>query len=180
MVRLGLLLGLLIAPVAVAEPAGSEAGTETSEEVGQLPFPPLEDAPEAPVAAARIKRLSAALRCPVCQGMSVAASPSDAARAMADRIAELVHLGYTEDQITEYFVDRYGPWVELEPPNEGIHRVLFWGPVSLLGVGILGLAAWSRRRRETGPVASTAPQKPDPDLDPWRKRILAELDEGAP
>ena len=105
----------------------------------------------------------------------MADSPSDAARAMGDRIEELVTFGYTEDQITAYFVDRYGPWVELEPPAEGWHRVLFLGPlgVGLFGLIILGLRL--RKRSDGAPVGAPA-FVPDPELAPYRARILAELD----
>ena len=146
----------------------------------QLPDPPLEEPPPEAIATARTERLQKALRCPVCQGLSVSDSPSDAARAMGDRIEELVREGYTEAQVTEYFVDRYGAWVELEPPSEE-HRALFWAPFIALMIGIVGLAVWARSRpssvqeSESVSNAPTLPT-PDPDLAPWRARILSELD----
>ena len=146
----------------------------------QLPDPPLEDPPSEAVATVRTERLQKALRCPVCQGLSVSDSPSDAARAMGNRIEELVQEGYTEDQVTEYFVDRYGAWVELEPPSED-HRALFFTPIIVLILGVFGLLIWARSRKtssSTDPssdLSSTLPT-PDPDLAPWRTRILAELD----
>ncbi len=146
----------------------------------QLPDPPLEEPPPEAIATARTERLQKALRCPVCQGLSVSDSPSDAARAMGDRIEELVREGYTEAQVTEYFVDRYGAWVELEPPSDE-HRALFWAPFIAMLIGIFGLAVWAQRRPnsvETSESVSSSPAlpKPDPELEPWRARILAELD----
>jgi cytochrome c-type biogenesis protein CcmH len=143
-----------------------------------LAEPPLDDPPSTSVADGRIERLTHALRCPVCQGLSVSDSPSDAARAMGDRIAELVRLGYTEDQITEYFVDRYGPWVELEPPVEGRHILLFLAPgvLLLLGLIVVGVT-WRRQRPEAAAVEGFTP---DPALADYRSRILAELDGQAP
>ena len=144
----------------------------------QLPDAPLEDPPDEDTAVSRTARLQKALRCPVCQGLSVADSPSDAARAMGDRIEELVRQGYTEDQITEYFVDRYGAWVELEPPSEQ-HQLLFIAPVAGLAVGLVWLTLWARRR-ETA-VPEVAPMyTPDPALEPYRARILEELGDAAP
>ena len=164
-----LLLGLLgLGPAVAADESGSE-------EVGALiSEAPDEDAPAESMATERIARLTKALRCPVCQGLSVSDSPSDAARAMGDRIAELVRLGYTEDQVTDYFVDRYGPWVELEPPAEGRHVLLFVAPGIILLVGF-GLAAVAWRRRRPDPVGA-ASYTPDPALGPYRERILAELE----
>ncbi len=146
----------------------------------QLPDPPMEAPPEEPIATARTERLQKALRCPVCQGLSVSDSPSDAARAMGDRIEELVREGYTEDQVTEYFVDRYGSWVELEPPSEE-HRTLFLAPFVALVIGVLGLLVWARKRpshaaAEADSFSKAAPTPmSDPSLEPWRARILAEL-----
>ena len=142
----------------------------------QLEEPPLEDPPSAAVAKARTDRLTTALRCPVCQGLSVSSSPSDAARAMAGRIEELVEAGYTEDQITGYFVDRYGAWVELEPPAEGWNKVLFVAPAVVVVLG--GLWLGLRMRKQSAPRSVNRPQAyvPDPALAPYRERILAELE----
>ncbi len=167
-----LLLALtVLGSVSIAAPV--EGSAEDMASV-VMPEPPLEDPPDEATATARTERLNKNLRCPVCQGLSVSDSPSTAARAMGDRIEELVREGYTEDQITSYFVDRYGAWVELEPPKED-HQTLFWAPVAAVGFGLIGLAVVSRRRKAT---TQDAPEcyTPDPALETWRQRILAELD----
>jgi cytochrome c-type biogenesis protein CcmH len=168
-----LLLGLLLG-VAQAAPASGDVVEQL--QGAQIDEPPLEDPPDEATAAARTGRLTKALRCPVCQGLSVADSPSDAARAMGSRIEEMVQLGYTEDQITAYFVDRYGAWVELEPPSEGMHLVLYLLPLLiLLAGGLTGLIVFGRRGRR--PIEDAAPVASDPSLAPYRARILAELGE---
>ena len=158
-----------------AAPAIGDDDIVTELAMAELPDPPMEDPPIEAMAIARTKRLQAALRCPVCQGLSVAASPSTAARAMGDRIEELVRSGYTEDQITEYFVDRYGAWVELEPPADQ-HRALFYAPLAAVSFGALMVFVLGRKRQAEHlepdlPKASSA----DDSLAPWRARILAEL-----
>ena len=177
-----LLVGLLLfaPPVAAADDRDVVQELATVE----LPDPPLEDPPPESIAAARTERLQKALRCPVCQGLSVSDSPSDAARAMGDRIEELVYEGYTEAQVTEYFVDRYGAWVELEPPTED-HQTLFLAPFVALTLGTLALIFWARRRTAEVDVVTTSDNEtilptPDPALAPWRVRILAELEGETP
>jgi len=170
-----LALALCAATPAVA--AGDDADIVEELANAQLPDPPMEDPPEEATAVARTERLQKALRCPVCQGLSVADSPADAARAMGNRIEELVLQGYTEDQITEYFVDRYGAWVELEPPKEE-HQTLFIAPFVGLSLGVLVLLVWARRREDGEPEAVPS-YSPDPALSQYRDRILAELDEEA-
>jgi cytochrome c-type biogenesis protein CcmH len=160
--------------------AGDDADVVAELAAVELPDPPMEDPPEEALAVSRTERLQNALRCPVCQGLSVAASPSDAARAMGNRIEELVREGYTEEQVTEYFVDRYGAWVELEPPTEE-HPALFLAPLFLMGVGLIGLFIWARPRPNEGETEPTATEQrllptPDPELAAWRERIIAELE----
>lgn len=114
--------------------------------------------------------ISRGLRCPVCQGLSVGDSQSEAAVAMKLRVQELVQAGYTEDQIVAYFVARYGTWVLLEPPREGMNTLLFVGPGLLV---VAGLGAWLLRARRREP-------EPTPALptgeDPYRRRVLDELE----
>jgi len=174
-------MGTLLLLVAMfgTPPSWAESSADVVTELAsvELPEPPLEEPPDAATAAARTKRLQTNLRCPVCQGLSVADSPSDAARAMGARIEELVSQGYTEDQITYYFVDRYGPWVELEPPDED-HKALFLAPVALVLIGGILLLVWGRNERRVSHKNgdSRAPiHTPDPDLEPWRIQILEEL-----
>ena len=173
-----MLAGLVLLPLQ----SNAAETTDIVEELAtvELPDPPLEEPPAASIAIARTERLQKALRCPVCQGLSVSDSPSDAARAMGDRIEELVYEGYTEEQVTEYFVDRYGAWVELEPPTED-HQTLFLAPFAALTLGILALVGWARRKTSANAEVASAQHQfglpeADPELGPWRARILAELD----
>lgn len=170
-----LLLMLLLGAPSLGLAAGDDGDIVEELANAQLPDPPMEGPPEEATAVARTERLQKALRCPVCQGLSVSDSPADAARAMGNRIEELVRQGYTEDQITEYFVDRYGAWVELEPPQED-HQALFIVPFVGLGLGLVGLVVWARRREDGQPVVRPA-YRPDPALAPYRERILSELGE---
>ncbi len=49
----------------------------------------------------RVEALTTTLRCPVCQGLNVAESRSEAALAMQARIRELVVQGYTQQQVVD-------------------------------------------------------------------------------
>jgi cytochrome c-type biogenesis protein CcmH len=94
-----------------------------------------------------------------------------AALGMKARIKELVHLGYTDEQITDYFVDRYGEWVLLAP-----NEPLLWA-VPAVGVLLaLGALTWwlSSRRSPASPPPPVASEATD---EPYRRRILRELGE---
>lgn len=165
---------LLALALASSPELGSSPETEAAD--AGLGAPPLGDPPSPAEVNRRTQALAGELRCPVCQGLSVAASPSEGARAMRDRIEGLVAQGYTDEQIVDYFVDRYGTWILLEPPKEGLKWFLWIGPVALVAAGGLGLLARGRRR-EVVPTPTAAPDAPKvgPD-DPYRARALAELD----
>ena len=86
------------------------------------------------------------LRCVVCQGLSVADSPSETARAMRDEVEALVAKGYDTEQVLFYFEASYGEFVRMEPKAEGFN-LLVWGmPVAFLLAGG-GIVFWSMRPR---------------------------------
>ncbi|MEZ4240267.1 MAG: cytochrome c-type biogenesis protein CcmH [Myxococcota bacterium] len=112
------------------------------------------------------------LRCPVCQGLSVADSTSNAAVQMQNMIRKLVAAGYDEPQIKEFFVQRYGEWILLAPRS----GLLWLVPGLGLGLG-LGRAGYAmmKYRREPDPAAiaegSRAPR------DRYEQRLLEQLED---
>ena len=109
------------------------------------------------------------LRCPTCQGVSVADSGADGARAMKDRIKELVALGYTSDQIHDYFVSKYGEWILLRPKKD--HQVLWLAPVAFLLLGGVLIIARGTKKE------SIVEQKEQEEVSDYRASILKELEE---
>ena len=93
----------------------------------------------------RVERLAARLRCPVCQSVSVADSPSETARAMRATIERMVAEGRSNQQIIAWFEARYGPWILLDPPASGRTRLLWVLPAAGLVAGVLLLAGYRRR-----------------------------------
>jgi cytochrome c-type biogenesis protein CcmH len=144
---------------------------------------PLFERPTAEEVETRTYALGKILRCPVCQGLSVADSQSDAAVAMKNRIKELVSMGYSDDQIIDYFIGRYGEFVLLEPKAE--HWFVWWMPLIGLGAGI-GLVAlrWRSGTVEADTVVETTEaQKTEESAsvnaehDKYRAQLLAELED---
>jgi cytochrome c-type biogenesis protein CcmH len=92
-----------------------------------------------PTADDRVHQIAAGLRCPVCQNLSVADSPSRLAGEMRAEIAAKLDAGQTPEQIRAFFVDRYGEWVLLAPTKRGLN-LLPWA-VPIVGV-MAGAALW--------------------------------------
>ena len=85
-------------------------------------------------------RVAALLRCPVCQGLSVADSPASMAVNMRHQAGDLLAAGFSEEQILRYFESAYGEFVRLEPPLRGINWSLWLAP--LVGLLAGGLVIW--------------------------------------
>ncbi len=92
----------------------------------------------------RTHEVTALLRCPVCQGLSVADSPAGMAQNMKHQVRELLAAGYDEEQILSYFEKSYGEFVRLEPPLRGVNWLVWLAPLAGLLVGG-GIVAWALR-----------------------------------
>ena len=142
-----------------------------------IPEPPILDPPTDSEADQRSERLGKMLRCPVCQGLSVADSRSDAAIAMQNRIHDFVVAGYSDEQIVDYFVSRYGEWALLKPKSS--HWFVWTAPGAglLFGLGVVG---WQIRQRKSNKEPSSQLSKsPTAKTDDrYRQRILDEMDGG--
>jgi len=121
---------------------------------------------------ARVQALGKLLRCPMCQGLSIADSGSSAARAQMDRVRELVAEGKTDDEIRAYFVARYGEWALLEPSAHGVNWLVWLLPVALLVVGALVI---SRLVRRAPPPGGAEEERATPSADPYLDAVRAEL-----
>lgn len=107
----------------------------------------------------RSEQLASSLRCPTCQGLSVADSNSPLAQSMRGIIEERVAAGESDAVVRQFFVDRYGEWVLLAPPASGSGWLVWAVPVLavLLGVAVAAQRVGRRGGRGTG-VLPAVPQ----------------------
>lgn len=127
-----------------------------------------------PVAAAaletRAREVAALLRCPVCQGLSVADSPATMAMKMKAEVREMVAAGYDQDQILAYFERSYGEFVRLKPPLRGVNWLVWLAPALGLVLGLV-VVAWALRAPgeaadKGAPSSASAAQADSPPDDP--------------
>jgi len=83
----------------------------------------------------REARLSASLRCMVCQNQTLAESDAPLAADMRQQIREQLGQGRSEQQIRDYFEERYGAFVRYDPPFMPSTWLLWLGPFVLLAAG---------------------------------------------
>jgi cytochrome c-type biogenesis protein CcmH len=99
----------------------------------------------------RVDAVASTLRCPVCQNLSVADSPSGLAGEMRRTIERRLRAGDTAAEIRADFVSAYGEWILQAPEKEGISLVAWLAPpVTLLGGASLAAVAIRRWRRRRG------------------------------
>jgi len=110
--------------------------------------PAKEAAPAAadPVLEARVLRLSAELRCLVCQNQTIADSHADLAQDLRRQVREMLVRGDSDQQVIDYMTARYGDFVLYRPPFKATTALLWIGPLLLLLGGITTLVLVLRRR----------------------------------
>ena len=115
----------------------------------------------------RVEALGKSLRCPVCRGLSVNDSESTTARKLRQIIADQVAAGATDQDVRDWFVDRYGEWALLDPPVEGRGLLLWAMPVLGLAVGVAATASRRRRPEHAAPPAEPGAAEPaEPEAEP--------------
>jgi cytochrome c-type biogenesis protein CcmH len=97
----------------------------------------------------RVMKLTADLRCLVCQNQSLADSHADLAIDLKNQVRSQMRAGKTDAEIRNYMVARYGDFVLYDPPFKASTLLLWAGPFALLGLGLLGLAVYLRSRRRS-------------------------------
>ena len=103
---------------------------------------------------ARVRAIAEKLRCPVCQGESIQASPAELAQQMRAVVREQLQAGKSEAEIKAFFVSRYGEWILLEPAMTGLNVLLYVFPIVLV-IGGLAFVFTIVRRWSATNVATT-------------------------
>ncbi len=97
----------------------------------------------------RYLELTEQLRCPKCQNQNIAGSNSPIAEDMRSKTYELLHLGYSDEQIVNYMIDRYTEFVIYQPRLNWGTAWLWVGPIIALLLGAI-LVTWLARRSGSG------------------------------
>ncbi len=100
----------------------------------------------------RAQALDQELMCPVCPGESIAQSQVEFAQQMRTFVREKLAEGWTEEQIKQYYVERYGPRILMAPPKQGFYLASWVGPFVALALGggfvAYALKRWLEHREE--------------------------------
>lgn len=157
------LLGLGVYPAWSEEPVGVDMSALIGQPSG------------APISGNELDRqteeVTSIMRCPVCQGLSIADSSTLSALAIKNQVKGFLADGYSQTQVLTYFEQAYGEFIRLEPKAEGFNLVVWLAPIVAFLIGLALLARWIRssRRAARANTAST-----DAELETYLERVRQE------
>lgn len=103
------------------------------------------------------------LYCPVCENVPLDSCPTLACQQWRDQIADKLTLGWSDEQIYDYFVEQYGDRVLAAPPLRGLNWLVYLlPPTAILIAAVLlyrNLRKWRKVQAET--TETSAGQKGD-------------------
>ncbi len=92
----------------------------------------------------RTQEVASQLQCPICNGESVADSPSGLASEMRGLIRQKLAQGESEQQVIQYFESRYGNTILESPPAQGFTLMIWLPPALMLALGAYAVFALGR------------------------------------
>jgi cytochrome c-type biogenesis protein CcmH len=104
---------------------------------------------------ARVERIAREVRCPTCQGLSVAESSAEAATAVKVFIRERLQQGATDAEVKAELQQRFGTGILLRPPASGVSGLVWALPVGALVAAAAGLGYAFWRWRSQGRRTAT-------------------------
>lgn len=137
-----------------------------------------------------INEVAKKLSCPTCTGINVADCPTETCAQWRAKIGEMLAEGNSEQEILDYFADRYGDHVLQVPPKRGFFVLVWLLPVIAIIAGLVWLAylmrGWSRRsaavaagHSQAAAVAATSSAMDDADKveeDKYLQRVQQDLE----
>jgi len=99
----------------------------------------------------KIQSVNRSIMCPVCPGESIDQSQHPLAVQMRNLVEKKINEGWTENQVRDFFEERYGPAVLLEPLKEGVHLTIWIIPIIIIimsfGVLIFVIKSMLRKKQ---------------------------------
>lgn len=118
-----------------------------------------------------VNAIAKGLYCPVCENVPLDVCPTQACEQWRETIRQKLALGWSADQIRQYFVDQYGMRVLASPPAVGLNWLIYLlPPAALLG----GAYLVARTFRSWKAAAAARPPVP-PAEDPYVDRLEEEV-----
>ena len=125
----------------------------------------------------RAQALNRSIMCPVCPGESIDQSQVALAAQMRGIVDEKLAEGWTDEQVREFFVERYGPSVLLQPPTEGVSLAVWILPPvgAVAALAVFVLVVRNMRRKPDDVAGDMQSALSDDDLQAYYDRVEASV-----
>ncbi|MBN4050612.1 cytochrome c-type biogenesis protein CcmH [Gammaproteobacteria bacterium AH-315-M22] len=111
---------------------------------------------EDPVIEKRMIELTKDMRCLKCQNESLAGSHAPFAVDLRQQIREMMQDGMSNQEVEDFFVQRYGDFILYDPPLKPQNYLLWGGPFILLFLGFILVFNALKKRRTVDAVEVSA------------------------
>lgn len=150
-----LVLTMILPVIAQEEPPGNES------------MDPSDD-----VSYDQVNAIAHQLYCPVCENIPLDVCPTQACEEWREDIREKLQEGWSEGQIKQYFVDRYGDRVLATPPARGFNWMIYIIPPVVIALSAIflyrTLSLWRRQTIQSVEpkegITQTAGKETDSDV----------------
>jgi len=125
----------------------------------------------------RVNHLAREMYCPVCENTPLDVCPTQACAQWRDLIRQKMVLGWSDQQIKDYFVAQYGDRVLAEPPARGLNLLIYILPPVCIAAGAYILFRFLRKmKQKTARVPSAGDKILESSTDPYLNKMEEELD----
>ena len=128
-----------------------------------------------PEAERRAQAVDNSLICPICPGETIDRSQVQLAKDMQAIVRVQIDEGRTDEEIRQFFVDRYGERVLAAPPREGFHWLVWAAPPVGVVLALLTLFWVTQAMGRRPPEPPLAEGDTDADLAPYLLQVDREL-----
>ena len=121
----------------------------------------------------RATALNKSIMCPVCPGESIDQSQNSLAVQMRAIVRDKLDEGWTDQQIKDFLVERYGPSVLMEPPTTGISLAAWIVPPVAFALAIAALLLTLKWMR----MSAEAEREDDESSDRERQDYVSRIED---
>lgn len=132
------------------------------------------------------------LNCPTCQSLNLSDCNTQTCIQWKDQIRDLLADGYTQEEVLDWYVVRYGEQVLQEPPRRGIGLYVWLLPILGLLAGAIWLGVilkrWSTKKEAPAPrtlegiserasstTVTTSPEVSENEADDYLRQVEQDL-----
>jgi len=124
----------------------------------------------------QVNALAKEMYCPVCENTPLDVCPTQSCAQWRDLIRQKMQIGWSDQQIKDYFVAQYGDRVLSEPPAHGLNWLIYILPPLFFAASAFILFRFLRKmKQQTKSVIHTGEKLSGTPSDPYLNRMEEEL-----